>query len=163
MDDETLRAAIHGDRGGLVAQQPGHAQGMAVRLHDDVGVRGRVRGQVEPGARLVHEGQKDAEPRPGRAREKSVKGLAGGQGQANGGSGGRLHKRDLRFTATAVNQPWTLKKKGRLKPACKHGFLGEKRDDQEQEPPPQPPEPPPQPPEPQEPPPSCRLDFTVNP
>lgn len=163
MDGETLRAAVHSDRGGLVAQQPGHAQGMSGRLHDDVGVRGRVRGKVEPGAGGVHERQKDAELRPGRAGKKPVKSLAGGLGQANGRIGGRLHNRDLRFAATAVNRPGKLKKKGRLEPACKHGFLGEKRDDQEQEPPPQPPEPPPQPPEPQEPPPSCRLDFTVNP
>ncbi len=126
MDGETLRAAIHGNRGGLVAQQPGHAQGMPGRLHDDVGVRGRVRGKIEPGAGGVHERQKDAELRPGRAGKKPVKSLAGGLGQANGRIGGRLHKRDLRFAATAVNRPGKLKKKGRLEPACKHGFWGDK-------------------------------------
>ncbi len=163
MDDETLLAAVHGDRRGLVAQQSGHAQGMAGQGHDDVGLRGRIRGKVEPGAGGIHKGQKDAELRSGRAWKKPIQGLAGGVGQTDGGSGGRLHTRDLRFAGTPVNQPRSLKKKGRLKPACKHGFFREKRDDQEQEPPPQPPEPPPQPPEPQEPPPSCRLDFTLNP
>lgn len=163
MDDEPPRAAVHGDRRGLVAQQSGHAQGMAGQVHDDIGVRGRILGKVEPGAGGIHKGQKDAELRSGGARKKPIQGLAGGVSQTDGGSGGRLHKRDLRSPVGSVNRPWTLKKKGRLEPACKHGFLGEKRDDQEQDPPPQPPEPLPQPPEPQEPPPSCRLDFTVNP
>ncbi len=125
MDDETLLAAVHGDRRGLVAQQPGHAQGVAGQRHDDVGLGGRIRGQVEPGAGGVHERQKDAELRSDRAREKPIKGLAGGLGQADGGGGDGLHIRDLRFAGETVNRPGALKKKGRLKPACKHGFLGE--------------------------------------
>ena len=122
MDDEPPWAAVHGDRRGLVAQQPGHAQGMAVLRHDDVGVRGRILGKVEPGAGGIHKGQKDAELRSGRARKKPIQGLAGGLGQADGGGGDGLHIRDLRFAGTTVNRPGSLKKKGRLKPACKHGF-----------------------------------------